>query len=101
MTLSLVGSYNIFGRKDAQVKHHGQKVELNEVEYHIRANGAVQHALAYLPKVRLCADRLTVIMSFREMKTNQSLRLQLIENSHESRKLLEELRNDSSRTSPP
>lgn len=51
------------GRKDAQTKVRGQRLELSEVEHHLMADHLVQNALAFVPTVGPCAKRLIGIIS--------------------------------------
>ncbi|KAG9764881.1 nonribosomal peptide synthase 11, partial [Aureobasidium melanogenum] len=59
----LDGSFFFHARKDNQVKHHGQRVELGEIEYHISAHPRVRHAVVCLPTAGKCAGRLTAVLS--------------------------------------
>jgi amino acid adenylation domain-containing protein/non-ribosomal peptide synthase protein (TIGR01720 family) len=58
------------GRKDTQVKVNGQRLELDEIEHHLSADGAVQHALVVLPKSGCCAKRLVAVLSLQELATS-------------------------------
>lgn len=44
------GSFNFIGRKDSQVKIHGQRLELGEIEYHLLSDTTVENAMVVLPK---------------------------------------------------
>ena len=57
------GTLIFLGRKDTQVKLYGQRLELSEVEHHLSADQAIQHALAAIPNVGLCKKRLVAIIS--------------------------------------
>lgn len=57
------GSLSIVGRKDSQVKYHGQRIELLEIEHHINRHTAIEHNLVVLPKEGLCKDRLVAVVS--------------------------------------
>lgn len=46
---NLDGSISSVGRKDIQVKVHGQRVDLREVEHHLNAQQAVRHSVAMIP----------------------------------------------------
>ncbi|KKP00783.1 hypothetical protein THAR02_07109 [Trichoderma harzianum] len=59
------GSMTMLGRKaeDAQAKIHGQRVDLGEVSHHITASDMVKHAVCFVAKKGLFANRLTAIVS--------------------------------------
>lgn len=59
------GSVAFVGRKDAQVKINGQRVELSEIENHIACYNATQQVAVLLPSVGLCANRLVGIISLK------------------------------------
>lgn len=44
------GSLDYLGRKDSQVKIHGQRLELSEIEHHLAANDGIENAMVILPK---------------------------------------------------
>ena len=60
------GSILYSGRKDSQTKLHGQRLELGEIEHHLRHDPAVQHALALIPVSGHFAKRLVAVLSFKE-----------------------------------
>ena len=66
------GSYNIVGRKDSQVKYHGQRIELLEIEHHINLEPSVKHTLVVLPKGGHCKERLVAIVSLATTAANQT-----------------------------
>ena len=55
------GELQILGRKDTQVKLHGQRVELGEIEYHLAACPGVLQAVAV---VEILPDHTQVLRSF-------------------------------------
>jgi acyl-CoA synthetase (AMP-forming)/AMP-acid ligase II len=57
------GEMIYIGRKDNQVKIRGQRLELDEVEYHLRSDRATRHALVLIPKAGPCAKRLVAVLS--------------------------------------
>lgn len=59
------GSIIFVGRKDAQVKINGQRVELSEIENHVARYCATRQVTVLLPSVGLCAKRLVGIISFK------------------------------------
>ncbi|KAF2757245.1 nonribosomal peptide synthase [Pseudovirgaria hyperparasitica] len=63
------GSLSFLGRKDNQVKVHGQRVELGEIEYHLSADPAVEAATVFFPKVGHCTGRLVSILTLKAYAT--------------------------------
>lgn len=60
------GSFDFVGRKDTQVKYHGQRVELGEIESHLIKQPSVKHGLVLLPKTGPASQKLVAIVSFDE-----------------------------------
>jgi len=52
------GMLYFIGRKDTQVKHHGQRIELGDIEHHVRACLSVKRGMVVMPKAGLCSGRL-------------------------------------------
>ncbi|KAF4966173.1 hypothetical protein FSARC_6132 [Fusarium sarcochroum] len=52
----------ICGRKDAQIKFHGQRIELGEIEHHINVSASIKHGMVVLPKEGFCNGRLLAIV---------------------------------------
>jgi non-ribosomal peptide synthase protein (TIGR01720 family) len=61
------GTISCLGRRDDQVKIRGQRVELADIEYHLRKDDLVHQALVLYPRVGACADKLIGVLS---MSTN-------------------------------
>ena len=61
------GSIGFIGRKDNQIKLHGQRIELGEIEHNIELHTKVQHAVALLPKAGLCKKRLVAVLSLSDL----------------------------------
>lgn len=57
------GSLDYLGRKDSQVKIHGQRLELGELEHRLLADSAVDKALVLLPKDGPARQMLVAITS--------------------------------------
>ncbi|GAB1316362.1 hypothetical protein MFIFM68171_06572 [Madurella fahalii] len=57
------GTISCLGRRDDQVKIRGQRVELPDIEYHLRKDERVRQALVLYPRVGPCADHLVGILS--------------------------------------
>jgi amino acid adenylation domain-containing protein/non-ribosomal peptide synthase protein (TIGR01720 family) len=60
---SPAGSLSYVGRKDTQIKLHGQRIELGEVEHHLAVDESVRHAIVLLPKKGPLAKRLVTVLS--------------------------------------
>lgn len=58
------GDIMFVGRKDAQVKVRGQRMELGEIETHLTLNKKIQHAMVAYPKLGPCKRQLVGIVSF-------------------------------------
>ncbi|KAF2112852.1 hypothetical protein BDV96DRAFT_663657 [Lophiotrema nucula] len=56
------GSISFVGRKDAQVKLHGQRIELGEIEHHIYANPNIRHVVTTVPTSGPLKARLTAML---------------------------------------
>ncbi|EMT74042.1 HC-toxin synthetase [Fusarium odoratissimum] len=56
------GTFHIAGRKDAQIKFHGQRIELGEIEHHINASASIKHGIVVLPREGFCNGRLLAIV---------------------------------------
>ncbi|KAL8941315.1 MAG: hypothetical protein Q9211_001867 [Gyalolechia sp. 1 TL-2023] len=77
------GMMYFLGRKDTQVKLHGQRIELGEIEHHLGANPAIQQSMVVLPKYGPLAQRLVGLMCLDEASAVDRLahdvRLQLVD----------------------
>ncbi|KAJ5964408.1 uncharacterized protein N7479_004284, partial [Penicillium vulpinum] len=60
------GTLSFIGRKDTQVKVHGQRVELGEIEAHLSHNSQIKHALVVVPSTGLYSGRLVCVLSLDE-----------------------------------
>lgn len=67
------GSVAFVGRKDAQVKVNGQRVELGEIENHIARYPAVRQVATLLPSAGNCAKRLVGIISLEGVRDEASV----------------------------
>lgn len=56
------GTFNIKGRKDSQIKFHGQRIELGEIEHHLNISTVIKHGMVVLAREGLCKDRLLAIV---------------------------------------
>lgn len=60
------GTIIFLGRKDLQSKVRGQRLELGEVEHHLKADPLVRNAMATVPVSGRCAKRLVGILCLQE-----------------------------------
>lgn len=61
------GSIGFIGRKDNQIKLHGQRIELGEIEHNIELHANIQHAVALLPKAGVCKKRLVAVLAMSDL----------------------------------
>lgn len=66
------GDLIYIGRKDNQAKLHGQRLELEEVEHHLKADSAIRHALVTIPKTGSCAGRLMAVLSLQGLEVSKA-----------------------------
>lgn len=57
------GTINYIGRKDTQVKIHGQRIELGAIEYRLANQQRVEHSIVMVPKTGLCKQQLVAVIS--------------------------------------
>ncbi|KAL2148967.1 hypothetical protein VTH82DRAFT_1653, partial [Thermothelomyces myriococcoides] len=62
------GTISCLGRRDDQVKIRGQRVELADIEYHLRKDECVRQALVLYPRSGPCADHLVGVLSMKRDK---------------------------------
>ncbi|KAL9595554.1 MAG: hypothetical protein Q9219_006374, partial [cf. Caloplaca sp. 3 TL-2023] len=61
------GSLTFLGRKDNQIKLHGNRIELGEIEHKLELHPHIRHAIAMVPKAGLGKKQLVAILSLSEM----------------------------------
>ncbi|KAJ5684602.1 uncharacterized protein N7477_000947 [Penicillium maclennaniae] len=67
------GSIEYIGRKDHQVKLHGQRMELGEIEHRLYEDPLVRHAVVILPKTGPLKQRLVTVMSLNKIAQDNKL----------------------------
>ncbi|KAJ5885554.1 hypothetical protein N7495_010064 [Penicillium taxi] len=77
------------GRRDAQVKLHGQRLELTEVDHKMMEISHVKACLAVFPKVGLCQRRCVAVLSLRDFGADESESVQIIDSSHDNSRRVE------------
>jgi amino acid adenylation domain-containing protein len=93
------GSLSYVGRKDTQIKLHGQRIELGEIEHHLAVDASVKHAMILLPKLGPLEKRLVAVLSLDELTepmqpaaTAGSNGLRLCDNISVTEPILQEIR---------
>lgn len=81
---SSIGSLTYIGRKDTQVKLHGQRVELGEIESRLTADVDIQLALVHVPRAGYAKGKLVTIFCFAGTTHSEDREL-LLESSSEQR----------------
>ncbi|KAJ5091869.1 hypothetical protein NUU61_006739 [Penicillium alfredii] len=66
------GSLNYIGRKDTQVKVHGQRIELGEIENQLSTDSHVTHCSVFFPKTGFSKGRLAAVISSTGLLAEQS-----------------------------
>ncbi|KAL8819210.1 MAG: hypothetical protein Q9223_002309 [Gallowayella weberi] len=76
------GMMYFIGRKDSQVKLHGQRIELGEIEHHLASDEILQQSMVIMPKKGPLSQRLVALISLKQASTAAhrapGLRLQLM-----------------------
>lgn len=85
---SIKGSLAYVGRKDTQIKFHGQRIELGEIEHHLAVDESIRYALVLLPKQGPLANRLIAVVSLSD-RSDSLAPLKLVEDASRTGPLLE------------
>ncbi|KAJ5489299.1 Nonribosomal peptide synthetase 1 [Penicillium diatomitis] len=67
------GSIEYISRKDHQIKLHGQRMELGEIEHRLSEHSAVRHAVVILPKAGPLKQRLVAVLSASDNNNDEKL----------------------------
>jgi amino acid adenylation domain-containing protein len=67
------GSIEYISRKDHQVKLHGQRMELGEIEHRLSEDPSVRHIVVILPKIGPLKQRLVTVMSLNSVAADTKL----------------------------
>ena len=65
------GSVSFIGRKDTQIKLHGRRIEMGEIEYHLSSHDLLRQSMVTLPAAGLHRGKLVAILV---LKTSQASR---------------------------
>ncbi|KAL4809630.1 hypothetical protein BDV18DRAFT_157379 [Aspergillus unguis] len=93
------GSLIFIGRKDTQIKLHGQRIELGEIENHISTLSMIKHALAFLCKSGAAKEKLVAVISLQEELSSNSRSLKLLQ-QEKSASAMTEIRAELSNIIP-
>ena len=64
------GMLTYLGRTDDQVKLHGYRIELGDIEHHILKGGSVKHAIVSIPESGPWKQRLITVLSLKELSAD-------------------------------
>ncbi|KAL4976782.1 hypothetical protein BDW66DRAFT_150741 [Aspergillus desertorum] len=67
------GSIEYLGRKDHQVKLHGQRMELGEIEHRLLASQSIRNAVVVLPQTGPLRQKLVAVMSLKSLTPDSSM----------------------------
>lgn len=91
------GSLEYVGRKDNQVKLHGQRMDLGEIEHRLETDPRVRHVIVLMPKTGLFQERLISVLSLNSLSVEYSVlsagTCQLVDKDPRVRSELAEIRN--------
>lgn len=74
------GSVTYIGRKDSQIKLHGQRIEVGEIEQNLLADSRVKNAMVMLPDRGWCNKRLVAVISLQDVEdTKNASKLNLVD----------------------
>ncbi len=59
------GTFSFIGRSDTQIKIHGRRIELGEVEHHLSSVTDIRHSMAVCPQEGPLRGRLVAVLSLR------------------------------------
>ncbi|KAI8948262.1 peptide synthetase [Xylaria longipes] len=72
------GSLRILGRRDTQIKVHGQRVELGEIQNQLDLSPEIHHALVMQPKSGLLGGRLVAVLSLTRSTVSHGRTIRLV-----------------------
>src|SRR5271170_3914042 len=77
------GSVNFIGRRDNQIKLHGQRIELGEIEHNLLMHESVSNVVVVVPKAGTSGERLVGVISFKNLAVpaGPNAEIKLIEGS--------------------
>lgn len=57
------GTVSFVGRKDTQVKHHGRRIEMGEIEHHLASHSLLRQSLVLLPSTGRFSQHLVAVVA--------------------------------------
>ena len=63
------GTVSFMGRKDTQIKLHGRRIEMGEIEYHLASHNLPRQSMVILPTTGIYRQRLVAVVV---LKTNKA-----------------------------
>ncbi|KIA75709.1 nonribosomal peptide synthase [Aspergillus ustus] len=79
------GSLTFIGRKDTQIKLHGQRIELGEIENNINTLPKVKHCLAFLSKSGSTKGKIVAVVSLHSSSSPDAALLKPLPQSEKTR----------------
>ena len=64
------GTVSFIGRKDFQIKLHGQRIEMGEIEHNILSHDSVANAVVIYPRSGKVKERLVAVVALRELPSS-------------------------------
>ena len=64
------GTVSFIGRKDFQIKLHGQRIEMGEIEHNILSHSSVANAVVIYPRSGKVKERLVAVVALRELPSS-------------------------------
>lgn len=64
------GSVSFIGRKDTQVKFHGRRIEMGEIEYHLASHDSLKQSVMILPSNGVYSQKLVAVVVLKKHKAS-------------------------------
>lgn len=65
------GTVSFIGRKDTQIKLHGRRIEMGEIEYHLSSHDLLRQSMVILPATGIYRQRLLAIVVLKTSKASK------------------------------
>jgi amino acid adenylation domain-containing protein len=65
------GTVSFIGRKDTQIKLHGRRIEMGEIEYHLSSHYLLRQSMVTLPAAGIYCQRLVAIVVLKTSKASK------------------------------
>ncbi|KAL6239813.1 hypothetical protein BDW75DRAFT_236072 [Aspergillus navahoensis] len=93
------GSLTFLGRKDSQIKLHGQRIELGEIENNITTLASVKHGMVFLGDTGPAKGKMVAVVSLKGGLSSSTMPLKLLPQSRRTQ-VIADLREQLSRRLP-